>query len=292
MKQLLIVVILILPLALWAQIHTDKPERQKLNGKVKTIKYSSVTLTESLHIDNIPYTLDTSFFWGSRFISNWYWIDSFNTAGLKVVEYQVKDSIRSLIETIEYEFDNYGRVIVEIRNDPKNNVTRRNTYKYDTTGNIVKQQRFYNGRMIFSTKCVYDSSKLMQKEDSTNQGLYKTIFKYRQTTLRKEIEELSYNPVGQKSIKYSYYDDNGNLVSEILHSGQKLRPLYEYDKNNNLVKEIYYGANDSVLNVYTHEYIYDEQKNWILKLEEFADKNANGQKIILQRASIRLIDYY
>ena len=107
-----------------------------------------------------------------------------------------------------------------------------------------------------------------------------------------KIEQNSFNPDGSLSFKYTYkYDDKGNQIE--LNSfnpddNLDFKLTYKYDDKGNEIERNSFNSDGSLFLKYTYKYTYDQQGNWIQRIEY---KVKNGVEKPSQIAE-RTIEYY
>ena len=120
-------------------------------------------------------------------------------------------------------------------------------FKYDDKGNVIEEK-------------VYDTN------DSLN---YKSLYKY--DIYGNRIEENDYDASGTLNNKVVYkYDVTGNKVEQNGYNadGDLVNKItFKYDDKGNIIDENGYNADGSLNYKWTYKYEYDDQGNWIKRIE-------------------------
>ena len=147
-------------------------------------------------------------------------------------------------EKYHIEFDDQGNKVKESKSD---NVT---TYEYDENNNLIREFRYYSGRLSGYTIYEYDN----------NNNL---------------ISEASYDAKGNKGRSSLYeYDENGNKVKDTMYKSDGTVDgywIYEYDRNSNCIRHTEEDGTYA-------EYKYDSNGNKIEETYRFPNGNWTTEK--------------
>lgn len=163
------------------------------------------------------------------------------------VKYYNQDGIERIF--ITYLYDEYGNMIEEKRFDVFNGVlsfSSHLTYKYDKQGNQIEYNTYDSDNNLASkVKSKYDKNKIIEEEFSDGE---KRIYIYDDKGNQIEMTQ-DLNNFGLGFVKFMYtYDIYGNVIRE------------EQSQSNNEDYKVWNFAN-------TYEYVYDDNGNWIKKIE-------------------------
>lgn len=304
MKILFTIAIFMITSICMAQTDKHDWDEKSLNGNVKIIRHSyKYKLPRTIQIEEIPLTVDTNNYWVDSNSMKWYWVDSYNTTGYKLAEYLIKDNKKTGEHSIAYKFDKQGQVIFEehIHNDVNSDRHLKNAalvvnkyFEYDSSHNLIKETTLYNPGNRFSnqTTYFYESKLLTHKIDSTLQGVSKTIYMYSVSDTGMHKTQIHYPITGPTDTTWFIYDLKGNLISESFNNPPFVIILYKYDQHNSrILREIYDKSGKILLGKLETKYIYDNNDNWILKVEE-TPYEINSIHYALKNVTIREIEYY
>lgn len=212
----------------------------------------------------------------------------------EVVKNELGDNSSSKIMR---EYDRSGRLIKSGDYDSNGSFANENTYKYDANNRIIESKGFYYGSLTgialneYNNKGIIDKT-VYQNEDgellATINYRYdkadKTLHGSLQAEDGKSFDRLTkrvddagnivaivmYDEWGNEEERMEYtYMING-LISETVYIEYDDKEVngYSYDENANLKEMIVtYSDGDEV--VITYEYKFDENGNWIQRLEYF-----------------------
>lgn len=163
------------------------------------------------------------------------------------VKYYNKDGIEILFNT--YLYDEYGNMTEEKRFVHFNGAlsfSNHLNYKYDNQGNQIEWSSYdSSGNLTSKVKSKYDKNKIIEEEYSDGE---KRIYIYDDRGNQIEMTR-DLNNFGLGFVKFFYtYDKYGNKIRE------------EQSQSNNEDYKVWNFAN-------TYEYVYDENGNWIKKVE-------------------------
>jgi hypothetical protein len=286
-------------------------QKQKLNGKVKSISENSFAATEKFgeivkgeKLVGSPNNIDGYFNNNSH--------TNFNQKGFIVVDkndfvnmtylYNTKNQI---IEENRYSKDGSELYSKKTSTYDKDKLKEEKTYdykptkslrekiinNYDGLGNMIKSI-YYNGDGKFSSKVIYKYDKYgnqieMKILDSINETSFLSRYKY--DSKKNQIEEKNINEDGSFKLIKKKYDNYQNIV-EINNLEMPIvaymGDIEKYRYSNNLVVEYTHllGPSDEVYEKGKYIYLFDKNKNWIKKT---IIKNGVPEKIIE-----RVIEYY
>ncbi len=110
---------------------------------------------------------------------------------------------------------------------------------------------------------------------------------------KKEVnlfEELTYNTKGELQVKYTYeHDKNENEIECIHHDNFCFSKItYKCNEQGNLIREKSYCPDGSLCEEKVFEYEFDQNENWIKKIERLIDDRIIESKTIYDRT----IKYY
>lgn len=201
------------------------------------------------------------------------------------------DSVHSVMDGLifdkeEYKYDEYGRLIEEVRYDYENDELRpyiKKTHEYDETGNLLSYVLYFwnNISKEWGVEDKYDY------EYDENNNLIRNIYTYIiNDNMHKFKYEYTYNEKNllvnettfrYKDSTYTYsskveynYNDNDNLNEEITSTYKNdtweytYKYTFEYDENDNLLFEKHFNFyEDTYILQNIDAYKYDDQNNQI-----------------------------
>jgi len=230
--------------------------------------------------------------------------DSYHSDGRLVVNHIYKyDNDGFLIERIvftlgemdfgyTFKYDDKGNEIESTSYNSDGNLDYTIIFKYDINGNLVEKIRYNsNGKFEEKSKYTYDDKDI--KMDgiwimyNSDGGIeLKTVYKY--DDRGNEIEINLYQTDGSITEKHKQnFDDNGNIIESISfypNGNIYSKDTYEFDNNGNQIEMNSYNSNSENVKNDTTEYEYDENENWIKKID-YENK-------IVSTIYIREIEYY
>jgi hypothetical protein len=176
-----------------------------------------------------------------------------------LIELNIFDASNDLSGSYKYNYDVSGNKTGSKYYGTDNSFKKRESYKYDNKGNAIEQIEYNsNDRLILRHVYKYDG-KGNQVESSTYSSLASLEERYTH----------KYDDKGNR-IETNAYDSNGNLES---------KGTWTYDKYNNPIQNNWFNKKGVLSSAYRYEYEYDQQGNWIKKIE--FEKNV-PQKVILR----------
>jgi len=191
-----------------------------------------------------------------------------NVKSIRESMYQVNKKEGKIHDTIlEYvyynTFDKQGNKIEDFKYDTKGKIDKKYEYIYDNLGRRIFQNQYASdGKLNRKMNYIYDEKGNITEDNSfTSEGKLGKKYTYTYDISGNKLENNRYTTDGRLDKKVNYkYDDKGNVIEEIQ------------------------TANDGKKAVYSFEYTYNTQNNWIQK------DSFNGKLIV----SIikREIEYY
>ena len=195
--------------------------------------------------------------------------DNENSVMESIKTLNIYDSKANLIEKKESSLDIWSKSFV---------LTKNNTYKYDSNGNLIEDNDLNKDGSLNSKKVYrYDSNgNLIEDNDLNKDGSLNSKKVYRYDSNGNLIEEFGRYPDGKFSHKLTYkYDSKGNKIEYCNFNSdgsfsQKI--TYKYDSNGKLIEEFTINTN---INTIKETYTYDSKGNMIEKTELFSDKEGD-----------------
>jgi hypothetical protein len=234
-------------------------EVDNLHGKVKSIRLYSYNVYDErqLSIDN----KNDKYF--KLYVS--YNKDGFTTT--------IAESINITSgKRKEYKYDSNGCKIEMIIYRADSVIDYRDIYKYNKDGNLIESD-YYSADDTIPSKTIYkyDKGNLIEVDDLDPDG---TLF-----------GKTIYNPpFDKKTFKY----DNKNILIEVcdydLEGSLSGKFIYKYDAKGNKIEDSWVDHKDIVKDVYTYNYEFDKNDNWIKVTRIY-----NGKSKFIQE---RVIEYY
>lgn len=173
------------------------------------------------------------------------YINIYNDKGV-VIEHNNYNSVGKIESKFTFKYDKRGNKIETNEYNSDGNIETKYIYKYDDKGNKVEKKK-------------YNLDGILEK---------KYIFKY--DDKGNLLEETFYSEDLEKITKYDYqYDDIGNKIisKNYLYENFSYKVVDIYDNKGNEIEAIFYDEYEVITSHYTYEYEFDEQKNWIKKIE-------------------------
>lgn len=174
------------------------------------------------------------------------YINIYNDKGV-IIETNYYNTIGNIETKYTYKYDKRGNKIETNEYNSDGNIETKYIYKYDDKGNKVEENK-YNSDGILKTKYIFkydNKGYLLEKNTFYSEGL-ETITKY----------DYQFDDIRNKIISKNYlYENYSYKVVDI------------FDKSGNEVETIFYDEYEVITSHYTYEYEFDEQKNWIKKIE-------------------------
>lgn len=266
----------------------------KLNGKVKTLDVYYYEVKEKFgefmkgdrknwrqkyHIDKSGNLTKKETFDNDKLHS----VTQYNYQSENLISYKDFDKYGNVDNSTNLEYDDDGNKIKSNHYDAENVLKSFFVMSYDRFGNLIEENRFEpDGQLLWKDIYNYDSNGNM-------------------------VEHSSYNSNGDLKYKYVYeYDSDGNETSLIKFNTNKeieFKEAYSYI-NNNLLKEMikynsegkisysnkyFYNDKNDVIKIESvlddkFDYKYDEQNNWIEKVNILGD--------FPETITERIIEYY
>lgn len=170
-----------------------------------------------------------------------------------------KDGTTSELVSQTFKFNENGDVVRTVRHDYYGNPEEITTYKYDSNGNMIQEERIKRGKKDVNIRYSYDAQNRLIDENGYGLG-QKVKIHHTYDESGNEVE-IKYVGEGFKSVMK--YDSDNKLVDESAYSldGKEHRSqyLYEYDSKGNLISE-------------THKSIW---RNYIWKIEAYTYDDSN-----------------
>jgi hypothetical protein len=254
-------------------IHTQKKthlEEFGLKGNVKTIKETSYLEVEKF--GGITREKDRS----EKYLEKDFY-SIFNKRGYKTQEYKY-DSDGSLYSQFKYKYNNSGNIKI-IRGTASLLSFLAPTdyyyfFEYDLNENMILESHYQSSdlNLVYSYAYKYDenNNQIEVNHNKSNESLVSKL-------------EYEYNDENNKT-KENHFDSDGNLES---------KTIYKYDDEGDLIEWHRYKPDGSIASQgafkyddfgnivegggFTYKYEYDQEENWILKIE-FSD-NVKGHII-------------
>lgn len=272
---------------------------ENLKGKVKSLTETTYNATEKFgEAEKISIASKKTFMYNSS---------------AKLVKLQLKDN-----SFIDFKYNNSTGNTVEKNNyDSNGNLESRTKYNYDKA-NLVEENKYKSdGSLNFKTKYKYnDNGKLIEVVKYNSDGSRNEKVTLMYNLMGHEIENIYYNSSGSIERKYSFkYDKLGNLVEEkegavgslnmdyasstkkkydaagrvieikLENSGlNDHTEKFKYDEEGNIKEVDLYKFDGTYWTKFINIYNYDQNGNWISKIEIRNDK----PKYIIER----VIEYY
>jgi len=156
----------------------------------------------------------------------------------------------SLINSMNYEYDERGNIIRKYMNDPVLGILGDMKYTYDNQNKLILEETAETGVSDYYYKYlkhIYDNNSREIKLEyyNTNQDLIRYTEKvYKETSILPETE-IQYDKNGSPTLKYrNVYDEWGNLTETIINDNYlKFKRKYN---GTLLIEEINYWEQDSV----------------------------------------------
>ena len=239
------------------RFHMNDLKRQKLNGKVKDVKF--IEYEARYNTKDSTYTLKIFDFLSMK--NN---ISSFNKLGYlekkTELSFDIKDSM-SISAIWTYQYDKENRIIREFRESKKYGDTSSWNYKYSKNNTLIKYYQKDYHVLYYKYSQVNDVELLTTaNSDSSYQRKMKFIYDKENRLIRYENYENTDSIVSQRILSYSNESRNfRNEINEDKKYKYKINKSFEYDENGN-VKKIF---NQEMKLIGWFEYVYDRNKNWI-----------------------------
>lgn len=232
-------------------------ERQKLNGKVREVKY--IEYEARYNTKDSSYTLKIFDFLSMK--NN---ISTFNKLGYlekkTELSFDLKDSM-SISAIWTYQYDKKNRIIREFRDSKKYGDTSSWNYKYNKNNTLIKYYHKDYHVLYYKYSQMNDIELLTTaNSDSSYQRKMKFIYDKQNRLVRYENYENTDSIVNLRILSYENESRNySNEINEDKKYKYKINKSFEYDENGN-VKKIF---NEEQKLAGWFEYVYDNNKNWI-----------------------------
>lgn len=182
------------------------------------------------------------------------------------------------IETSIYDVEFLGWLTIGERR-----LTSKYIYNYDNQGNRIEETKYgADGGILEKIVNKYDNQGNKTHENRYNKyGTFSRGQTYKYDEQGNEIERISINSDGSISCKWIYkYDEQGNeieMITDKQFCGTDSKSVYIYDEQGNRVQWI--STSESTIktldgiapyhseNIWLYQYEYDEQGNWIRRIE-------------------------
>lgn len=148
--------------------------------------------------------------------------------------------------------------------------TSRTIYTYDTDGNIIKEDFYYNDRLRHYTEYEYDENGIMISDTNYTNLDNGEVHEIRTEYIYNDNGILSAKQTyqnGHESYSHHYeYDEQDRLIKDTSYGRINSYCSYSYDENGNLSEITNYGE----FGVTITDYTYDEN-NRLIKAEDYHD---------------------
>jgi len=203
-------------------------------------------------------------------------------------------------EKTVYKLNADGKLIEKSTLRSDNSLITKEEYVYDAN-NVLTEYRLYFSKLHRVTEYIIENQSIKQARvyDMKNEGKLKSVKKYDNN--ENVIEEEIYNPDGSIKFKfvlkydgnsrltekkqldskmkliektsYKYYSDNKLKEYCIYNSENKMIEKQErkFDKNGNIIFSLYSNVEDNIERRRIYEYKFDENMNWIQRIEILND---------------------
>ena len=169
---------------------------------------------------------------------------------------------------IQQIYDNQNNKEIVNTYDKNNKLTSQTKYKYDSNGNFIEYNQYYEGKLVHKGKFKYDDEEKPIEHnfyDQTGklQSKRKNIYKNKEI-----VDSKDYDGDGNLEFQTVFeYDSNGNETkmtnfNSLGDINQKI--MYKYNSENIVIESIDLYNNISKKEKY--KYIFDSNKNWIQKI--------------------------
>ena len=169
----------------------------------------------------------------------------------------------------EMVYNSAGQLVAEKEYDKYGDVYNERHYNYDSLGNKVSTEQYYDGKFDGTLRYEYDSSgnQVSMREYGAN-GTFRGRTEYQYDELGYIKTETSYSSPGARepsSQQVYEYDSSGNRLSQetYLNGEFSVREEYEYDTNGNITCE---RVTRSGYDDYTKEIQYDSNGNKVYEI--------------------------
>lgn len=207
---------------------------------------------------------------------NWYETYKYDKLGNKIksITFEPNDSI-SYIET--YVYNNYNNLIENYIFYPNGTESSRVSYKYDTLNRCIEERSFDDGKLNFIEKYEYD------KFDNKIREL---VYYQDEINLVSEIlykynaKRLLYNKELYQDNKLivrtlSNYDSNGNLIEETIENGRKVISRKKFNGDGLPISEYFYHKSLDFIELSN---IYDRKGN-LIEMNEYENNSLESSLI-------------
>ena len=192
------------------------------------------------------------------------------------VQYDQYDSDGSLEAKSTYKYDENGNRIVINSYEPDGSLYSKKTFKYDNKGVRIESNRYNkDGSLKEKTTYKYDKkgNKIESNTYKSDGSMYeKKTYKY--DDKGNKIETNKYSANGDLNYRWKYkYDEKGNKIeskmyrSKMFGSTMNLIDTDKYDEKGNKVETKKYDPYGNLKIRLTYKYEYDEQLNWVKRIE-------------------------
>ena len=203
-------------------------------------------------------------------------------------------------EKTVYKLNTEGKLIEKSTLRFDNSLIAKEEFVYDAN-NVLTEHKFYLPKLCEVTEYIVENQSIKQASvyDMEDGGKLKKVSKYDDN--ENVIEEEIYNPDGSIKFKfdlkydgnsrltekkrldskmnliekttYKYYSDNKLKESCIYNSENKMieKQEREFDKNGNIIFSLYSNAEENIERRRIYEYKFDENMNWIQRIEILND---------------------
>jgi len=193
---------------------------------------------------------------------------NFDENGNMLVEY-CYDADSTFLSIWEFFYDENGYKIRSESHDSLENCTKSFEYINDENGNAIEQTISNYGWVQDRTEYTYDSNNMMIENrvyDADDNLVEVNMIEYNENGDYASI--LKDNLENEEITEYiCKYNDEHQMTKAIIYKNEQLHStdLYEYNEfgYDTKITRIYTDSTDS----FTYEYIYDEENNWIEKIE-------------------------
>ncbi len=195
----------------------------------------------------------------------------YNSENRKIEEAECNSEGKLLTKTV-WEYDKQGKLIRETRFEGE---VKKRVSRYNSRGQETETVHYqFDGKLSSSYFYEYDPEgnltvKGTVSYNSRGQRTKKSVDKY--DTQQNLIENAVYfYPAGDPGWKTVYqYDNFGNLTQRKYYGSRGLEEeeTLKYDPNGNLLERNINNIRKSRREVWTYEYEFDEQGNWIKRID-------------------------
>ncbi|BDS11331.1 hypothetical protein [Aureispira anguillae] len=192
-----------------------------------------------------------------------------------------------------YENDSYGNVLRE-KYYMENGQLATTTYKYDKKGNPIEEEYRVQELPYAEFQKVYFGRELSKEEKEETIDEVEHLYQQYGTELSEEDKKMlseldDLETGGEKSVRKTIrtFDEAGNCTSEAIYeNGKRYEKVQNtYNQHNDLTKiELLYNGEEEA-SIFTWDYEYDAQGNWIKQVE----KDNNGE---IHQTIERKLEYY